>query len=214
MKMILTDAYGNSVDRQLEAKTLEKKNDKDKSLMTFLRPLDVKGTKLLTWSHPTNDDKQWLYLPSFRRIKRIAGGQKSSSFLGSEFSFEDLSEQQLEKYTYKLLKEEDYQGQKVWVLERKPKKSNSGYTRMVSWISKTYHNPLKVEYYDRKNELLKIAEFKGYKAYTVKGRKIYRSHEIHMNNVQTKKKSSFIWIKRKLGLSYRDKEFKKGRLKK
>lgn len=212
MEMVLIDAYGAKTVRIMDGKTKEVAGDGDKSLSVFLNPQDVKGTKMLTHSHKSDDDDQWLYLPSLRRVKRISSSSKSASFMGSEFSYEDLGSQEVEKYNYKFLNEETQGKDKIWVLERVPKK-DSGYSKMKLWISQTYFNPVKIEYYDRKGELLKTAEFKDFKVYTVKGKKLYRASIIDMKNVQTKKESVITWSDRKLGVAFSDKDFSQERLK-
>jgi len=87
MTMTLIDAYNTEILRKMEGKIKEVKDDGDKSIITFLQPNDVKGTKMLTWSHKTENDDQWLYLPSMKRVKRISSNSKTSSFMGSEFSY-------------------------------------------------------------------------------------------------------------------------------
>lgn len=215
MEMILIDAYGAKITRKLNGKSLEVADDGDKSLSTFLSPADVKGTKMLTISHKGDDDDQWLYLPSLRRVKRIKSSSKSSAFMGSEFSYEDLGSQEIEKYTYKWLRDEkNKKGDVFWVLERKPKDSkNSGYSKNIMWVSKKLLNPTKIEYYDRKNELLKVSTATNYTSYNVKGKKIWRPGKIHMKNVQTKKQSIFTWKEREIGVKHPDRLFSKNKLK-
>ncbi len=195
MKMTLIDAHGTKTVREMEGKVLEVKGDGDKSLINFLNPKDVKGTKMLTWSHKTGDDDQWLYLPSLKRVKRISSSSKASSFMGSEFSYEDLGSQELEKYTYDLLKSDDPALKK---LSRVPK-TESGYSKQILYISPKYKSAVKAEYYDRKNELLKVATFDGFKEYKIGNKTMYRASSIHMKNIQTKKESVIAWENRKIG---------------
>jgi len=98
-EMILINASGQQSIRKLEMKTLEGENG-DKTISTFLTPADVKGTKTLTHEHVDRDDDQWLYLPALKRVKRIASSNKSGSFMGSEFSYEDIGNQNYNKFTY------------------------------------------------------------------------------------------------------------------
>jgi len=215
MIMKLYDAHGASTERIMKGKTLEVKGDGDKSVSIFEKPLDVKNTKMLTWSHKKDDDDQWLYLPSFKRWKRISSNNKSSSFMGSEFSYEDLGSQEPEKFDYKWLKDEkitvDGASANCWVMERKPKKK-SGYSMQKLWVDQTKRNPSKIEYYDRKGELLKTAEFSKFKSYKVGGKTIWRPNFISMKNVQTKKSSTIEWQDRKLGQKYKSKDFKKSNI--
>ncbi len=107
MTMILKSASGEESRRELTNKIYEEAGDGDKSIIVFNTPRDVKGTAILTHSHKKENDDQWLYLPSIKRIKRISSGNKSGSFMGSEFAYEDLSSQEVEKYTYTFLRKEN-----------------------------------------------------------------------------------------------------------
>jgi hypothetical protein len=205
MEMILINAKGEQIKRKMESKTLEVKSDGDKSIITFLWPADVKGTKMLTWSHKEGSDDQWLYLPAIKRVKRISSRNKSGSFMGSEFSFEDLGSQEIEKYNFFL----ESENKKTWTLKRVPKEENSGYSKQVLTVDKKMLTPLKIEYFDRKKELLKVANFSDYKK--IKG--FWRVTTIKMDNVQTGKKSILNWKKRKLKMKFADKVFSKNRLK-
>lgn len=212
MELVLIDAYGQKVTRELEGKVLEVSGDGDRSLSIFKSPLDVKGTKMLTHSHKSEDDDQWLYLPAAKRVKRISSSNKSGSFMGSEFSYEDLGSQEPEKFTYKWLRAEKVGKQDADVIERIPK-DKSGYSKQVMWMVDSIDNPYKVEYYDRKGELLKTATFNGYRKYEVGKKKMYRASSINMDNVQSKKKSIFTWKNRKLGQKISDAEFEQRSLK-
>ncbi len=106
LTMTLRNRHGEEVTRQMRSRALEVADDGDKSMIIFEDPADVKGTALLTFSHKTADDDQWLYLPALKRVKRISSSNKSGPFMGSEFAYEDLSSQEVEKYTYKYLRDE------------------------------------------------------------------------------------------------------------
>lgn len=212
MEMVLIDAYGAKTTRIMKGMVMEVEGDGDKSISIFQNPKDVKGTKMLTHTHKEGDDDQWLYLPTVRRVKRITSSNKSSSFMGSEFSYEDLGSQEIEKYNYKWLNDIKIGKDAGWKVERVPK-TKSGYSKMVMYVSQKLLNPVKIEYYDRKSELLKVAEFSNWKGYTVGGKKMWRSNKIHMKNVQTKKESIFEWKERKIGVKHKTREFNKNSLK-
>ncbi len=212
MEMILIDAYGAKTTRIMQGKTREVPEDGDQSLMTFLNPKDVKGTQMLTHSHKGEDDDQWLYLPTIKRVKRISSSNKSSSFMGSEFSYEDLGSQEVDKYNFKWLKDIKVDGAQGWEVERIPK-SNSGYSKMIMTVSSKFMNPTKIDYYDRKGQLLKEAVFSGFKSFKVGAKTLWRASKIHMKNVQTKKESTMEWKTRKLGVESNARDFKKTSLK-
>tara|TARA_R110000868_G_scaffold167130_2_gene401434 strand:+ start:9369 stop:10136 length:768 start_codon:yes stop_codon:yes gene_type:complete len=212
MKMVLITASGQQVVREMDGKVLEGGKDGDRSLMEFQNPKDVKGTKMLTWSYKTKEDDQWLYIPAFRRVKRINSSSKSSSFMGSEFAFEDLGSQEIEKFTYKWLRDEKIDKRDVWVLERVSKEP-SGYSKQIMYMDKKIFNPMKIDYFNQRGELLKSAEFSAYKQYTIGAKKVYRANKIHMKNVQTKKESIFTWDDRVLGKKFPESDFSQSRLK-
>lgn len=207
MEMMLIDAHGSTVSRSLKGETLEGKDNDGKSLLEFVSPADVKGTKLLTHSHKTKDDEQWLFLPSLKRKKRISGGARSGSFMGSEFSFEDLSNGSVEKFNFDLLSEDENE----WVLKRVSKK-RSGYSKQVMRVNKKYSNPTLVEYYNRRGDLLKVAEFSDWKKFNVGNKEFFKAMKIHMKNKLTKKESIFSWRNRKLGEKVKTNKFNPARL--
>ena len=102
--MVLRNRHGQESVRNIRVRTLEVEGDGDKSLSIFDNPKDVKGTAFLTFGHKVGDDDQWLYLPALKRVKRISSRNKSGSFMGSEFAYEDISSPEVEKYTYYLNK--------------------------------------------------------------------------------------------------------------
>ena len=211
MEMILKNRHGQESRRKIRIRTLEVEGDGDKSLSIFDTPKDVKGTAFLTFSHKTGDDDQWLYLPALKRVKRISSRNKSGSFMGSEFAYEDISSQEIEKYTYKWIRDEVYEGEDCFVLERYPvDKKYSGYTKQVSWIDKKEYRALKVDYYDRKESLLKTLTMKKYKKYLDK---FWRAHEMEMINHQNGKSTVLLWKEYKFATGLTDKDFNKNSLK-
>jgi hypothetical protein len=208
MAMELVNAHGDVTRRKLDVVTLEGTDDGDRSKVMFAWPADVKGTKLLTWTHRKGDDDQWLYLPAIKRVRRISASNKTGSFVGSEFSYEDLAGTEVEKFRYKLIDEPKLGGRDTYHLERVPVDANSGYARQIVWLDKQYQNPLRIEYYDRKNVLLKTATLDGYKQY---GR-LWRAGSITMENVQTRKRSVLAWENRQLGIKLSAAEFDSARL--
>lgn len=118
MVMTLKNKSGRTSKRQIRIRTLEVEGDGDKSLSIFDEPADVKGTKMLTYSHGLEPDDQWLYLPALKKVKRISSRNKSGPFMGSTFAFEDLGSQEVEKYTYKYLRDEPCGELSCYVIER------------------------------------------------------------------------------------------------
>ena len=190
MSMTLLNAAGQESRRKMETQYMEVKNDGDKTMITFQYPRDIKGTGLLTFEHIERPDDQWLYLPALKRVKRIASKNKSGSFVGSEFSYEDITSNEPEKYTYKYLREDMHNGVPVWVVERYPKDPSSGYTKIITWVDQSNHQTVKQEYFDRKGAPLKVESDNGNTRYLGK---FWRPSEIIMDNLQTKKKTILVF---------------------
>ncbi|MBW9267323.1 MAG: outer membrane lipoprotein-sorting protein [Candidatus Thiodiazotropha sp. (ex. Lucinisca nassula)] len=210
MTMLLRNKHGEESLRDMRNQTLEVENDGDKTLVVFDQPRDVKGTALLSFSHKVGDDDQWLYLPALKRVKRIASRNKSGPFMGSEFAYEDISSQEVEKYTYKYIEDSDHQGTPSFLLERYPVDPNSGYTRQQVWVDKARYIPLKIDYYDRKNSPLKTLVFRGYQQYLDK---YWRADEMFMENHQTGKSTLLTWKEYNFRSGLSDGDFNKNSLK-
>ncbi|HHH13242.1 MAG TPA: outer membrane lipoprotein-sorting protein [Thiolapillus brandeum] len=210
MSMLLRNRHGEESLRQMRVKSLEVEGDGDKTLIVFDEPRDVKGTALLTFSHKTKDDDQWLYLPALKRVKRIASRNKSGPFMGSEFAYEDLASQEIEKYTYKYIRDDELDGTPVFVIERYPVSKYSGYKRQLVWIDKERYIPLKIEFHDRKNSLLKTLTFKGYRQYLDR---YWRAEEMFMQNHQTGKSTLLTWKEYRFRTGLKDSDFTRNSLK-
>lgn len=209
MVMILRNKRGQESKRELEIRTLEVKGDGDKSLTVFHTPRDVRGTALLTFSHGVDSDEQWLYLPALRRVKRIASNNQSGPFMGSEFAYEDLSSQEVDKYTYKYLKDEKIEGVDCFLIEQYPVRKDSGYTRLQTWIDKDEYRVRKIDFYDRKGALLKTLTPSDYKQYLGKH---WRANKMNMVNHQTGKSTELIWSEFEFKTGLEDDDFTRTRL--
>ncbi|PDH43917.1 MAG: outer membrane lipoprotein-sorting protein [Flavobacteriales bacterium MED-G15] len=183
LKMVLKNKNGQISERTLSNKTLELDEDGDKSMIVFTSPKDIKGTSTLTFTHKVGADDQWLFLPSIQRTKRISSSNKSGPFVGSEFAYEDLSSVELEKNTYKFLKQE---GDLLYV-EQDPVDPKSGYKKRIAVYNKAKDYRLEeIEFYDRKGALLKTLTYTDYKLYKDK---FWRANKFEMVNHQSKKET-------------------------
>ena len=208
--MALRNRQGQESRRELRISTLEVDGDGDKSLTLFDSPRDVKGTAFLSFTHATEPDDQWLYLPALKRVKRISSRNKSGSFMGSEFAYEDLSSQEVDKFRYKWLRDEALDGKQTMVVEYYPAYENSGYTRQVVWIDSEIWQVVRTEYYDRKNALLKTLTIDGYRQYLDKH---WRADTMHMVNHQTGKSTSIEWSDYRFDTGLTDRDFDRNALK-
>lgn len=128
-----------------------------KSLLFFTEPPDVANTGLLNWSYEESakDDEQWLYLPAFRKTKRIAAADKEDSFLGTDFTFEDMSRRKVEDDDHAVVGTDTVDGKTYYRVSSTPKRADYMYSKRVSWVEKDTWIVRKIEYYDRKGELWK-----------------------------------------------------------
>ena len=160
--MVLPNKQGQESRHQLRIKVLEVAEDGDKSLFVFDEPRDVKGTALLVHAHREEADDQWLYLPALKRVKRISSSNRSGSFMGSEFAYEDMGAQEVERFTYRCLRDEPCGDLTCTLVERVPTDKKSGYRRQLIWQDRDELRPWKVEYYDRKDAHLKTLTLGGH----------------------------------------------------
>jgi len=121
----------------------------------FHSPSDVKGTSLLVWKYPQKEDDRWIYIPAIKLVKRIAADDKRSSFVGSDFTYEDVSGRDVDDETHILKGEEDLNGRPAYVIESQPKAA-ADYVRRVSWIDRERGLPLKEEYFDARDEKVRV----------------------------------------------------------
>ncbi len=186
LTMELSSADGRSRERILSWQIRESNDpqDGDKSLTVFHEPRDIAGTGFLSHTHISREDDQWLYLPSLKRVKRIASANISSAFVGSEFAYEDLLSDEVEKFSYRWLKDEPCGEWVCFVVERIPEYENSGYSREIVWIDQTDYRIYKTEFYDLKGALKKVLYVENYQKYLDK---FWRAHVLRMENVQTGK---------------------------
>lgn len=210
LTMLLKNRNGDESIRNIRISTLEVEGDGDKSMSIFDKPFDVKGTAFLSFSHKNDSDDQWLYLPALKRVKRIASRNKSGSFMGSEFAYEDVSSQEVEKYTYKYLGEEACGDRQCFMIERFPVDEYSGYTRQVAWVDAQEYRPAKIVFYDKKNALLKTLIYSNYHQYLGH---YWRAEKMFMENHQTGKSTLLTWENYKFGNGFTDRDFDSNSLK-
>lgn len=176
--------------RAFSSKVLEVEGDGDHSVNVFSSPKDVAGTAILIHAHGLTPDDQWLYLPAVKRVKRISTRSKSGPFVGSEFAYEDISTWVPEKYTYKFLQQETFNGNDCFKVENTPAYADSGYSKLHEWVDAKIFRPRKIDYYDRKGELLKTLNFEDYQLYQGN---YWRPSKMVMVNHQTGRSTELLW---------------------
>ncbi len=139
--------------------TMLRKNFKDKEqkyFIYFFRPADVRDMAFMVHKYTGRDDDRWLYVPAIKMVRRIAAEDKASSFVGSDFTYEDVSGRDLEDDTHELIKEDVLNGRDCYVVKSTPKAGDMDYSQKLSWVDKENFLPLKDEYYDRGGELYRV----------------------------------------------------------
>jgi outer membrane lipoprotein-sorting protein len=195
--LILINAQGDRAERRFVLEVWEDIERGDQSRIDFEWPDSVRGTVLLTHARRTGVDDQWLYLPATKRSRRISAGQKNGSFMGSEFTYEDLTPPVASKYRHVRMADATVDGRACFVLERRPRTDGSGYSRQLIWLDKERLVPLAVQFYDRKDDLLKVAAYRDYRAFGP----YQRAGLVRMENRQTKRVSELRAGARELGIT-------------
>lgn len=166
MTMTMTDKNGKKRVRNLKTFTKDKGEDKLK-LMFFLTPADVKNTAFLTYDYEDSnkDDDQWLYLPELQKVKRIASSDKSSSFMGSDFTYSDMTSRNVEDYTYKIMKEKKVGKHMTWQMLVTPKSektiAETGYTKSIVFVRQDNFVIVQALNYIKAGKKLKYMMVKG-----------------------------------------------------
>jgi hypothetical protein len=181
VKMTLYARGDRTAIRAMRQYVLEVKREGNRTINVFSKPADVSGVSLLTHSALNGDDKQWLFLPSIRRVKRISSSNRSGAFVGSEFAYEDLSSFEVEKYSYKGVDTETLDGRKVFVVDYSPQYKNSAYSRLRAYLDPSNYQPVRIDYFNRRGEHFKTLTPSNYRAY--KGDRAWRPHRLEMKNL-------------------------------
>ncbi len=190
MIMELISISGKKDVRKLHVMTREVAGDGNQSLAVFDSPADVKGTGFLSHTHIDEEDDQWLYLPSLKRVKRISPNNKTAPFMGSEFAYEDLTSFEVENYRYNYAGDENREGIEYYLLDRFPISEYSGYSRERLWVEKERYITVKTEYYDENGELLKTLISDEFNLYLDR---FWYPHVMTMQNHESGKSSILIW---------------------
>ena len=176
MSMLLTNKNGKTRTSKIRSYS---KDENKKQILWFLAPADDKGVAYLKIEHENKNDDMKLWLPNFKKIRRISSKKKSESFMGSDMSYEDMTSRNIDEYTYSILGSEKIDNVDCYILESVPSGIKTEYSKHISWITKDMHLPIKEESFDKNMKLLKSKSiiYKQIKEYSI-------MKELHVKNVQ------------------------------
>ena len=158
-RMIIAAKDGSQTERLVDQYSAGK-SGQSKTVVVFQKPASVANTRFLTIENPGKADDRWIFLPALGKVRRVSASEGSGSFMGTDMSYDDISSANrgADEDDHSILREESLDGKACWVIESKPKDSGYQYGRMVSWIEKATKVSLKIELYDRHDELVKLLE--------------------------------------------------------
>ena len=203
---VLMELINKDGQKRLRELTMLRKDYEEggnqKYFMYFHKPADVKDTTFMVYKYPNKDDDRWLFIPAINLVKRIAANDKYSSFVGSDFTHEDVSGRKPDEDNHALLRKEQLNSKSCFVVESIPK-GTSGYTKRISWIDESNFLPLKEEFYDKQNKLYR--EFLAQEIKDIKG--IFTITKRTMKNTKTGHRTEATFQEVEYNLSIQDDVF-------
>ena len=159
-RMIITAKNGSTTERVMDQYTKKDARGNNRAVIIFQEPASVRGTRFLTMENPGKDNDQWIFLPSLSRVRRIAASEGSGSFVGTDFSYDDISsaDRDADLDNHKILREEKFKDSDCYVIESASKDSNYQYSKMIQWIDKNSLVIYKIELYDKRGTQVKLLE--------------------------------------------------------
>jgi outer membrane lipoprotein-sorting protein len=157
--MVITAKDGTTTERVMDQYSKDGPRG-SRTIIVFQRPAGVANTRFLTMENPSGSDDRWIFLPSLGKVRRIAASEGSGSFMGTDFSYDDISSADRDAAldNHRVVREETYNGNPCYVIESAPKDTSYQYSKMVQWIDKSTSVTHKVELYDRRGTLVKLLE--------------------------------------------------------
>lgn len=203
MKLISKSGQERVREMTMLRKNYGEAGGEQKYFIYFYQPADVKDMTFMVYKYPGKDADRWLFVPAISMVRRIAAKDKYSSFVGSDFTYEDVSGRNLEEDNHSLVKEEKVSGRECFVVKSSPKAADMEYSYKQSWIDKVSFLPLKEEYYDKKGELYKV--FTADETKDVKGFPTITKRT--MKNLQSGHMTQVSYLKTDYGLGIEDSLF-------
>src|SRR3989344_7902161 len=203
MKLIGKDGGERVRELVMLRKNFGAPGGEQKYFMVFFKPADVKDMSFMTYKYPAKDDDRWIFIPAVSMVKRIAAQDKRSSFVGSDFTYEDVSGRDIEDDTHVVEREEKVGDRDCYVVKSTPKGADSDFGYKFTWVDKANYLPLKEEQYDKKGTRYK--QFTANEIADVKG--IPTAVKRTMKNLQTGHRTEVAYLKTDYGLGIEDSLF-------
>lgn len=203
MKLISRGGQERTRELTMLRKNYGEPGGNQKYFMYFYQPADVKDMTFMVYKYPARDDDRWLFVPAINMVRRIAAQDKTSSFVGSDFTYEDVSGRDISDDTHALVKEEKVGGKECYVIKSTPKAADVNYSYKLSWVDKITFLPLKEEYYDRRGELFRV--FSADEVKEVKGFPTVTKRT--MKNLQSGHRTEAAYIKADYNIGIEDSLF-------
>ena len=211
----LVNKRGKETRRKFELFSKQMSPTEERRFLRFLEPGDIKGTLLLTYDYSNKEDDIWLFLPALGKSRRISAGNKTDSFVGSDFTYEDIENVDLINTDFKLLRNETYEGEPCYVIEGMPanenEKKESGYSKRTFWITEKNFLPRKTEHFNKKGQLAKVLKMDD--ARQISGTEKYRLFRWEMADQLNGSKTIFAYTQLTLNTGVPDETFSQKNLK-
>jgi outer membrane lipoprotein-sorting protein len=208
VRLVIKNRRGETRERIVNSKS-DKNDGRNRTRITFLEPADVRGTTLLILEQEGDaEDLQYLYLPALKRVRRISGSAKRGSFMGTDFTYDDLESRDIEQGEYTRQADETFGGQSCYRIDVEPTREGEVYSQLKLWIHKKYYLPLKIEFFDEDGDLLKVLTTRRIEK---KGDR-YMGTEMLMKNVQEGSQTTIHVQQIDLGATFPDATFDRATL--
>jgi hypothetical protein len=164
-RMVITAKNGGTTERVIDQYAKDAPNGYARAVIVFQSPATVKGTRFLTMDNAAGKSDQWIFLPALGKVRRIASSESGGSFMGTDFSYDDMSlmDRDITEDTHTVLREETLNGVACYVIQSIPKDSDFQYAKTLTWIDKTNYRTYKVELYNKHGAVEKLMEMSGYR---------------------------------------------------
>ena len=202
-RMTIVGASGKETSHDIIVTSLELEGEGDKTLFSVKNSPTKQNAGYLTYRYNSEQDSQWLYSPERNSIEHLKLNEVSTPLMESDFFFEDLPFPKIDKYHHRYLRDELQNGRQTFLTERVPDYPHSAYGRLLVWIDKTMYQPVKIEFYDKGNSLMKTLKFYDYQHYA---EHYWRAQRMELLHHQTGRISQIDWqnIRFDAGLNERD----------